>query len=335
MFSRLKTTATVVAFTLLIWLAADFNVSESQTFSILVSIRGADPDQYVALADGAGSVRLDVTMYGRRIHRERFREDVKNRTLEAVVAGRDFGEASDWSTQNILAAIPEIESSRLTIRGVEPSVVSILSDEYVIRRGVRVEPDFGDFQVSWNAEPPTVSVRLPKFKEDQVLRDGSIKADAGRALSSHIGANLGDARFRITVSLAIPGCEIEPDTVRLEGVVETPTETRQYGPIPIKYWLPDALQRDFVVEPEEGTVLIRQIGVMGPKTQLDQLRAQDIDAYVQIKAEYREPPDRTYSVDIQYVLPRELPGLEIVSEPEQQRIEFRLKRRPANGTKQP
>lgn len=334
MISRVKTAATVVAFTLLIWLAADFNVSESQTFSILVTIRGADPDQYVAFADGRGSLRLEVSMYGRRIHRERFRESAKNRTLEAVIAGRDFGDASDWSTQDILAGIPEIESSRLTIRGVEPSVVSILSDEYVTRRDVRVEPDFGDFQVLLDADPPTVSVRLPKFKEAEVLRDGSITADARTALT-RIGANPEDARFRITVSLAIPGCVIEPDTVTLEGVVETPTDTGQFGPIPIKYGLPDALQRDFVVEPVEGTTLIRQIRVRGPKTQLDQLRAHDIKAYIDIKAEYRDQPDKMYSVDIQYVLPPELPALEVVSEPEQQRIKFTLKRRPANGTKQP
>ena len=334
MISTVKTAATVMAFTLLIWLAADFNVSESQTFTILVSVRGADPNQYVALADGRGSIRLEVSMYGRRIHRERFREYAQNRTLEAVVAGRDFGGASDWSTQDILAGIPEIESSRLTIRGVEPSVVSILSDEYVIRRDVRIEPDFGDFQVLLDADPPTVSVRLPRFKEGEVLRDGSIKADAVPALAPRIGANPENARFRITVSLVIPGCVIEPDTVTLEGVVETPTDTRQFGPIPIKYGLPDALQRDFVVEPVEGTTLIRQIRVKGPKTQLDQLQAHDIKAYIDIKAEYRDQPDKTYSVDIQFDLPRALPRLQVVSETEPQRIDFTLKRRPVNGTEQ-
>lgn len=336
MWSTIKSFATVAAFTLLIWFAADLNVSESQTFTVTVRLAGRGADDFAAFVNPPGPRRFQIIVYGRRIHREKFGALVRDRVFEAVLSSRsESAEPQTLRAIDILMSVKAIESSQLTIRAVNPPTVSVVSDAFVTVSDVMIEPDYGSLQVRLSKPLSTVSVRLPRSAAVEHLADRVIRPDASGIIRVQADGGLGAGSFVARLRLAIvpdPGVtyEITPREVTLEGVVETLTDTRRFGPIPIKFVIPPSVQADYVVVTKEDAEFRRWVQVVGPTSQLDQLDARDIRGFLDIKAEYRDEPGKLFYGDVFFVLPRELPGLELTADSQDPRIEFSL--RPRNGT---
>ena len=332
MWARLKSFFTVALFTILIWFAADLNVSEPTSVTVNIRLKANEPDQFVAFADHAGPMTFVVEMHGLRVHLREFEEMLGSD--QVFDASPEFGASSPRKTmlsRDIIRSIREIDSVRLRVRGVNPPNVDIRVDTFV-NADMPIEPDIGDLDVS--LKPLAMaSVRLPSFAlEGLADADSVIRPDVKRLIREYTLENPEKSNFRINVPLTLPldpGLyDITPREITLEGKVESQTGTVAKGPVIVSFLIPDEVQKRFLVEVKEGTELRPDVFVTGPKSQLDQLNPQDIVGLVEIRAAYMAVPGEERSATVRFVLPPELPGLRVAPASQNTIVDFKLVERP-------
>lgn len=326
---KIKAFATTAVFAILIWFAADLNVSRAQKFQITVRLRGGDPDTYAAFDVPSSQVTFDVWVYGRRLYLHDFGELTRDHVLEASLSSKPGSKLTETrSSTAILTSIREIASIPVTIQDVRPATVPIVIDSFVTVSNVTVVPTFGDLEVT--SQPlPKVSVKLPKFAERRYLADLTLQPSAEELIRKQLRAGAEGATFRIQLPLTLAAnpsipCTFTPKEVLFEGVVEEQTGTQPFGPVIVKFLIPHDVQRRYAVAAREGTNFRPDVYVTGPKTQLDQLDVHDIVGFVEVKAEYTFKPQKEYDRLIRFVLPPELPGLTVAPVSQDLRISFKL-----------
>lgn len=332
MWSRLKSFFTVALCTILIWFAADLNVSETASFTVKIRLNASEPNQFVAFADHAGPMTFVVEMYGLRGHIREFDEMLgRDRVFDA---SPELGTGTGLTpvlSNDIIRSVREIDSVRLRVRTVNPPKVDVRVDTFVTDE-MPIQPDIGDLDVTLKPLPKA-SVRLPKFARDG-LRDRVIRPDIEGLIRKHTLDNPDEeSGFRFDVPLAIsldPGIAhtITPAKITIEGSIESQTATVAKGPVIVSFLIPNEVQQRFLVEVKEGTELRPDVFVTGPKSQLDQLNPQDIVGLVEIRAAYMDVPGEERSATVRFVLPANLPGLRVALTSQNTIVDFRLVERP-------
>ncbi len=329
MWPRLKSFFTIALFTILIWFAADLNVSEPTSVTVNIRLKANEPDQFVAFADHDGPMTFVVEIYGLRVHLREFEEMLgSDRVFDA---SPEFGSANPRTSMlslDIIRSVREIDSVRLRVRSVNPPNVYIRVDTFV-NEDMPIEPDIGDLDVSLKPLAPA-SVRLPE-SELANLGDRVIRPDVADLIRRHMLENPEEPNFSILVPLNIslkPEITIEPPEITLAGKVESQTGTVAKGPVIVSFLIPDEVQKNFLVDVKEGTELRPDVFVTGPKSQLDRLNPQDIVGLVEIRAAYMDVPGEERSATVRFVLPPDLPGLRVAPASQNTIVDFKLVARP-------
>ena len=339
---RFRAAFVVVVITLLIWFAADQNVTIGQSFDIPIRLSVTDKDRYAGFAESPFQRVLTVTMRGRRRRLQEFGDLINSRPVFVlnVNSSKPIGsEPQSLSVvDDILLEMPEILESRLSIESVDPATLRVRIDDYVSVEDVRVDPDFGDLQVSADYAPKRISVRAPRFVA-ALLGTGPV---ATATVEQHVRNGAGaDGRFKVTVPLTFrvlkdldPNLRIyfpPPGDVTITGRIEALTETLSKGPVQITWSIPDAVQKDYVVIAQQASFRVN-IDVTGPKDQVAQLDPADILGVVEVFAgDVDDPgPGKEITRDAKFFLTNSpaFPDCSLVSE--SQPIRFRLEARPGS-----
>ena len=86
MWDKLKQNIVVIVITIFIWMAADQNVREEQTFRIAARLVSRESDRYAAIAEPPYQVVLDMTVAGRRRQLKEFADVLASKAVfEAYV----------------------------------------------------------------------------------------------------------------------------------------------------------------------------------------------------------------------------------------------------------
>lgn len=315
--------------TVFIWMAADQNVREDQSFKIPVRLATREAERYVAIAEPPYQVVLDITMMGRRRQLREFAELVNSKSVfEAVI---DESKPSSPEPQtlfteaDILRNVREFSAARVVPKSVSPRTVMARIDDYETVRNVSVEPNYGDLKVVAEIVPARISVQLPRFaaavlKEDPVFRpnvEQRIRETRQPNNTFIIKAPVTlefedlDSRNPLKVSPA--------EEIIITGRIESLTETRRKGPIQITWSIPDEVQAKYVVVAKPDQNLRRDIEVTGPRGQVEQLPLHRIRGFVEVMA--ADEPSKDITRAIRFVLPE---GFSLASAPSQHEITFML-----------
>jgi len=337
MGSKIKTFFATAGLTLLIWLAADQNVTDSDRFEIPVRI--AADDRYAAFHKSSGVINFSVSMTGRRRRLADFRERLEARKpspFESQVdrSVRSNSEPQVMPSSEVIGQIKELAGAGLSMSIVEPPSVMVLVDDYDVVPEIAVTPNYGTLQVVAAVTPAKVSARLPRFAAAALRRDPVIRIDAESAIRDAKAAKPEEQGF--TVTLRLPSEDnvgvpvgYTPAEVVLNGKVESLTETRRIGPVQIKFLIPDEVQQKFRVVPAEGSNFRPDIDVVGPPASLARLDPRDVRGLVEIKASDVDQAGQDIPRNVVFDLPRDPPGLAIPADAAPHQIVFKLVEREA------
>ncbi|MFQ5430250.1 MAG: hypothetical protein ACE5E1_08075 [Phycisphaerae bacterium] len=340
-WKKIKSAAAVVSITLLIWYAADQNVSEQELFSITVRVKSADPNRYAGLAEYPYKQALAVTLHGTRSRLREFNELARSRDVFVVEVDRSrpSGPATQAlsTVDDIVRRIPEIRELRLSVRSVRPETLEARIDDYITLDHVRIQPDYGDLQVEAKRSRDTVSVRLPAFIARQLGDDPVATAPAEQAIRTAVADTRSD-RFRVTVplTLAVPS-DFDPDIhidflptaeVTITGRIEARKETRAIGPIQITWSIPDEIQRDYVMVAQQERFRVN-IDVTGPRDRIEQLDPANILGLIEVYARDRDDPGPGKAIirRVRFVLPPDFADCALAPQAQPYEIRFKLEPR--------
>jgi len=335
MWDKVKQFATVALFTLLIWFAADQNVEDERTYEFMIRAVSADPGRYVNLVEQGGQVKVRLTLKGLRRHLDAFENTVtKTPVMEAVIDSTEEASLLEKlpQTKELLLKVREIDESKLRIMSVTPESVKLRVDEFEVIPDVAVRPTFGDVQVT-NVEctPSRVSVRLPRFAAEALKTSRVLRPNAEGLLRERDDVSGDDRPFQGEVRLSYEApapVDIVPREVTVSGMVESLTDRKTLRPVVVVYLVPDAVQREFVVESAAGSKFNLDVEVTGSKNLLQQVDARDVRGYVEVKAQDMESAEQEIERPVEFMLPA---GIKLVPKTPAPTVRFKLVRITTGG----
>ena len=332
MASQIKTFIATVGLTLLIWLAADQNVTDSER--VTIPVRLAADDRYAVFHEPAGVVNFSVTMTGRRRRLADFREGLESRKLSPFEAQvdrslRSSSEPQVMAAGEVIARIKELGGAGLATSAIEPPNVMVLVDDYEVVPDIAVTPVYGTLRVIASCTPSKVSARLPRFASNALRKDPVVRPDAEPAIREAKSAKPDEREFTLTLRLPteIDGevpVGFAPGEVELKGRVDSMTENKRIGPVQIKFLIPDEVQQKYRVVPAEGSNFRPDIDVSGPAASLARLDPRDVRGLVEIKASDVDQAGQEIARSAVFDLPRDPPGLSIPTTAAPHQIVFKL-----------
>ena len=331
MWDHIKSFTAVAVITVLIWFAADRNVSEEQAFQVALRVVSDDPDRYAALATPPYQTTLTVRMVGRRRLLQEMSELFNTKTVfeAALDRGEETGsQPRMMSTAQLLEKVKQFRDARYNIKSVEPANVAVIVDEYVTVHNVKVEPQYGDLKVTADPSPAEISMRLPRFRAGRLRQQPVATADAEARIRA---ASKPDGSFQVKVPLVCEALKALPAEARVKllpseeviitGRIESLTATRRKGPIQITWSIPQQVQKDYIVVVDPDTNFRPDVDVTGPKDAVDQLEPRDIRAFVEVLTADAEKPHTKIRRAAQFVLPK---GFELAAGAQPYEITFEL-----------
>ena len=338
MWEKIKSAAAIVSITLLIWMAADQNVMEDQSFQIPVRLVPDDPQRYVSFGEAPYQITFNVILHGRRRHLKDFSDALGNRVVFETTIDSSK-EASPQpqviESREILSRVKPLADSGLKIVSVDPVNTVVYIDDYETVPNVKVAPNSGELKVTAAPAPEKVSVRLPRFAGKRLRANPMARAEAQERI---MAAKQSDGSFRVKIPLVLdalkdldPGLPIKiiPSAeVVITGQVQSLTETQRKGPVQVTWSIPQKIQEEFRIIPDSDSVFRPDIDVPGPKDLIDQLEAREIRGFVEVFAADAEKPGTKIRRQVQFVLP---PGFAIAPSSPTCQISFVLQPRAAAG----
>ncbi|MCG8404069.1 MAG: hypothetical protein MI923_02605 [Phycisphaerales bacterium] len=342
---KFKTAMVVTLITLLIWYAADMNVSETTPFSIQIRLTSADPDRYAGLVtEGPYEQTITVDLKGRRRRLRDFRDLLEKTGVVTIEIDRSQPtsvEPQELSTiDDVLPRMKELQESWLNIDNATPKTLKARIDE-IETRVLPIKEDFGNLEVSApHLSHQNITVRMPRFawamlgdepvvldNAEGIIRDAVARAD-GDSFEEDVPLTMG---LMNDLKLDADMVEFQPSEVRVTGRIRATRVTKSKGPIQIKWYIPNEVQKEYVVETEQE--LRMNIDVKGPENRIEQLNAADIRGWVEVFAgDVDDPgPGKEITRKVEFRLPTEFSDCIPVLEPHPE-IRFRLEPSTGNST---
>ncbi|MFQ5412396.1 MAG: hypothetical protein ACE5EC_08850, partial [Phycisphaerae bacterium] len=338
---KINNAVVVVVITFLIWFAADQNVLEVQDFTLPIRLTSDDPDRYTGFAEPPYRKRVTVKMKGRRRRLREFAELVEDRKRFEVNLGSSKPISPDpqplATLDDIVTKMKDYHKSKLSVIAAHPDVVTARIDRIVRVDDVPVRIDVGDLKVSAEWSPKNVSLSLPEFVKRHFGDDLVATAPAEQSIRA---AQDETGHFQVSVPLTLaPPADFDPmiqprfdpPEVTITGRIETLTTTVSKGPIQVKWYVPDDVQKDYVIVKEQGSLRVT-IDVTGPKDRVDQLDPSDIKGIVEVFA--ADLPSATPVAEItrpiEIILPPDFSDCSLSPDSQVYEVRFRIESRAGN-----
>jgi hypothetical protein len=331
---HIKSLLIVAVITAFVWLAADQNVQEEQSFNIPVRVATPDPNRYVALVTPPKQAMLRVSMSGRRRYLQAFADLV--RTQGVFEATLDESKPTRQEPQllstadDLLKKIRGVAESHLIVKSVTPAEVTVLIDEFVEITDLSIQPNFGDLRVSATCAPSQVTARLPRSALGLLPADRVLRPNMAGPVKEELKSAPDNPDFKLIIPLVLESelsapITFLPDKVTVAGVVEGLQAKATKGPVPISFTVPLQVQERFTIAFEPSTNLLQNVEITGPVNLLGRLNPRDIRAYVEVLVEDMDEPGKKITRPVQFILP---PGFTLPPDAIPPSITFTLVARP-------
>lgn len=331
--SRGRSLLWVAVVTVLVWIYADVEFIDEMELRATVHLQ-TPPDSSLVLRSRS---RVDVTFkaQGRRSSLERL--DRRLRAAAAAVQYEVTEDDGEIPTRDILSRDPFIENEGLTILSASPAVLYVELDSKIHVPGVPVEADFGGAFVSeQQVEPATTGIRVSRNDWQKVLSatpEPVLRTVRVDLKSVEPGKPF--VRENVQIIRRIGDVPVEPDllAVRVSGKVTQLTEPQDLA-VPVRVvtpstWLEDQTWKTHTLVRRDRAEWRAQIQVSGTRKDLDQLRAEDVLAYIVLTDDDKKPVASWLTREVEVRLPRRL-DLKLLGAPPT--VSFKLEKAPSAGT---
>jgi len=338
-FQRVRNALWVTLITVLIWVFADMQLTESRQMTATIRLTVPQAAS-LALLEREGSnpvprqvrqknIAVAFEAIGSRHSLESFERQLKSPITYDLSKAAGPGEVT-IPTKDILNAFAAQVKAGLTFRSAEPNVIMVRLDE-LIHQQVPVELVYTGAQL---AEVPSITmpVTVARSLWDQIIsRTGGkpVLRTATRDLKDQPTGTPISVTFDVIPSIADVPVEPQRPSVTVKLTISQRTLPKTLT-VTVRVLIPPSWAEDetwnrYELLGKDGSLEWRkEITVSGPKEDLDKLEAKDIDAYIELIDEDKAPVSwLTRKVTIRFP-----PGLSVKLVGEPPSVNFKLIERP-------
>ncbi len=262
---------------------------------------------------------------------ERFEAELMGRAWRLVcdVSGQVRQGENDLDTQTVLSA-GGMAGADLTVLSASPPKIKVHVDRRVHQADIPVRLDYtGAVFSEVTIQPPKVGIHVAESDwEDIRNTDPNL-----RTVQVDLKQVASDKPFVVELVREIGGVPVEPDqpTVTVTVKIATLTETEKVT-VPVQVvsppeWLEDGTWREYALSRRDRLEWRVTIQVSGTRKDLDQLKGEDVRAYVVLTEDDKKPVSwLTRPVEVR--LPRAL-NLSLLGPPPT--VSFKLEKVPSGG----
>jgi hypothetical protein len=328
-YENFKTLLWVAAVTVLVWIYADLYFTDTRDLTGVLRIR-ADGEKLVLLSPQ--TIPLSFRVKGNRYAVDRFADRLARNGFSVYDAGALGIGAHTKRTLELLEGLGEFRGSGLQILLAQPEGISIKIDQLKsLTLPVRLgNVTGGDLADKVSIVPEKVVVTAP----------GSLLKDMDPAKAALYTENL-DLRHEpadkeVTRELAlqpleIPGSQLSDRTVKVTFRLQKEAPARRDFTINVQVQAPRGWEEDDtwsrykleIKNPLEWSN--RAVTVVGPRSDLDKLRPQDINAFILLKEDDKSKVESWLPGQVQVSFP---PGLDVRLAEPLPPLDYKLVKRP-------
>jgi hypothetical protein len=335
--TSLRTGLIVIVITLLIWIAADQSVLIDENITITIRPTSIRSDVYVAFAEPPFQRDIDIRVRGRRRSLEELQLWVANHgVIEIPIEAPESPIPFDMSVrESLLRRVGEIRRAGVVLSAT-PEQVTMRVDGYVEVTEVPVRVDYGELRVRDESGNKAVAASVPRFveKDERFQSNRRAIVYAAPLIADRTPGGRFELNAKPSLELPMPlpenAIKLVPDTITLQGRIDSLEATESKGPITIKWSIPDLVLQDYLPVAENPD-FFPYIEVKGPADRVARLDSADIRALVEVLA--RDPdspgPNTTIQREVRIILPAGFGDCTITSPTLQMR--FHLERRAATA----
>ena len=334
--ARLWNVFWVTVVTLMIWVYADLEVSELRQFTATLRLRAPKAGQVVLLTPS----EMTVTFWakGSRHSLEEFQRWLtdQDEVIEYDLSAYKPGEYKE-RTDGLLNGIDDLIRQGVSVQQAEPSPVVIHLDELVSRLlPIRLVHVGGVLVGEPSLNPPAVSVTAAKSVWEQI--DGQADAPVIRTTRQDLSQQRTGEPVTFTAALVASAggqtVQIDPQSVEVTLTVSQQTDQRtitvNVRVISPPEWPTDGTWEQYELQRKDPLAWRTEITVVGAKTDLDQLRPEDVQAFVELTEDDKQPVESWLDRQVQVRFP---PDAQLRLAGQAPALQFKMVRR--NGRSEP
>jgi hypothetical protein len=341
-FEAAKTFFWVSIVTILIWVYADLEKTETEAFHVkLVLGLGASGDLIFTNGTDLKRQDLEVTFRasGSRSGLDRCRRKLSELadTLTADLSAYPPG-SHQVDLADILRRSELVRESGLSIVSASPDHAPVEIDRALHVPDVEVHfNSTGAGVVKATVQPPQMGLLVAKARWDELTKEELARTGAKPALETAL-VNLqtlpGDSNKPLHVEVVgfISRVPVLPDRTSVDvdlKISQMTAEEKLRIPVRVQSppgWAEDDTWQRFVLKREDPLGWQKEITFRGPQKEIEKLRPEDVDAYVVLREDDKTKTEAWLKRDVEVRLPRDS-QIQVVGE--KPSVLFRLDARPA------
>ncbi len=338
-FDRTKGFFWVLVVTILIWVYADLEFTDTDEFRAQVRLTAPSPDMVLLNTPDLKRFPIEASFV---LSGARGSLNAYQQTLLAKGGVIEFDLSKTYGvgehTINLVELLnrnEEVRQAGLSVVSATPALLPVTVDRAL--RVPDVEVQFNSTGATYSqavVRPARMDVIVPESLWDEVLRASPGQPPRLQTIEYNFADQPLDANgpVRVRVVPAIHDVPVIPEanTVLVDVQIREQT-TRKTIPVPVRLlspasWAQDATWEKFVLEQRDPTEWLPTITVSGPVLDIERLQPTDIDAYVVLDETHKRTPESYDTETVLIRLPCDL-DVELVGKPPT--VQFRLAPKPA------
>ena len=308
---------TVAVLTCLLWIWANQAQLMSQTMRVgfTVATAAESPLIIMRLDDGSGQEALEVpgdrkvkAEINFKATRSRLRElqsDLLSGELELFVylSERVYSRGEQTiPVADVLNTNDKLRDRGITVVSAEPEEIRVVLDKWVRLEKVKLKlkkpPEAVNFE--YYIDPPQITVQVPaSIKDDLEVNPQPLLVE----LTQIPEKIMPDMQVSATVLTRLGDHTVRPELSTVKVILNPIEQDKEkLGPLQIRVIVPLVMMGSHIVEWEEKANRMVEVELIGPRAELDKLKAagkEKIMAFIVLGSTHAEPTETYYTVPVQ------------------------------------
>lgn len=296
----LKTLFWVALVTLLIWLYADLEVEDTMEFRATLILVTGEAERLEILSPAEQEVTFVVR--GNRTSLEQFRRELSDlRSTLRYDVSEKYGQAGTYNlvTAEVVTRAGELIRRGVTVKSASPAMIPVKMDERIAVE-LPVELRHANARLAEaNWTPRQVEVLIARSKWEELKNPGSPKPPIRTEVLDLRNEPSGETiRRSVKLRPVVEGHRVKLTETRtidaelhIAGRTDTKTLTVSVGVRAPAKWAEDGSWAQFTLKRKDPLDWTKEIRVAGTKADLDRLRPENVDAYVDLTDEDKTTGD--------------------------------------------
>ena len=325
--ARLRNIFWVFVITAMIWVYADLEVSELRQFTATLHLRAPKAGQIVLLTPAEMTVTFRAK--GSRRSLEEFQRWLTDHdeVIEYDLSAYEPGEYKE-RTDRLLNGVDDLIRQGVSVQQAEPNPVVIHLDELVSREApVRLDHVGGVLDGEPRRNPPRVTVTAAKSVWERIDQEteAPVIRTTRQDLSQRRAGEPVTFSAALVASVAGQTVQLDPQSVEVTLTVSQQTDQRtltvNVRVISPPEWPSDGTWVEYELQRKDPLAWRAEITVLGAKTDLDQLRVEDVLAFVELSQDDMQPVQSWSERQVQVRFP---PGMQLQLAGQAPTLQFKM-----------